>query len=76
MAKQELDLQQEIERLVDDRDGYLVTITLLSGDKYEIDRRTRIVFLPKLVVVLTGSDKEAFFSFEAICNVDVKLIQD
>ncbi|HEX8322505.1 MAG TPA: hypothetical protein VF595_01210 [Tepidisphaeraceae bacterium] len=74
MAKQELDLQHEIERLVGDRDGYLVTITLLSGDKYEIDRRTPIVFLPKLVVVLTGSEQEAFFPFEAICNVDVKLI--
>ena len=76
MAKQEIDMQQEIERLVDDRDGYLVTVTLLSGNKYEIDRRTSIVFLPKLVVVLIGLDTEAFFPFEAICNVDVKLIQD
>ena len=72
MSNNDLGFQEQLELHLDDPVRKRVMITLLSGDKYEIDRRSLVTFLPRMVLILKGNDGEAYFPFEAICNVDVE----
>jgi hypothetical protein len=76
MAKDEFDFQQQIEHAVADRSHKRVTITLLSGDKYTIGLRSNLTFFARMALLLKDDGGEAYFPFEAICNVDVTFLPE
>ncbi len=74
MNNEGLDFREQIEHAVADRGRRRVTISLLSGQAYTIGLRSQIHFYERLVTLLKEDGGEAFFPFEAICNVDVEFL--